>query len=252
MTGGNDATAGVWKLTTVAQAREVIPEWSSKASWRARPALWLGILAFLLYLAPAATVVQLNADAVEHIDLARRFAAGQGYLLGIKGYFIGAPEVLHNGLDERSPLYPLLAAGLLRLGLGLPALQVLNAALAAGCAALVCGIGTSLFGRRTGSLAGLLAAASPPVLIFMIPPMTEALATCLTLLATWLLVRDLEAPRPATFAAAGVALGLGYLTRPTTGAMAGALLLGLLLASQHRRALLRPLRAASRAPLGPA
>ena len=206
-----------------------------------RPALWLAMLAFVLYLPPALSVIQLNADVVEHVDIARRLAAGQGYQLGIKGYFIGAPEVVHNGLEERSPLYPLLGAGLLRLGLGLPAFQVLNAALAAGCVALVCLIGSELFGRRTGLLAGLLAAASPPVLIFMVPPMTEALALCLTLLATWLLVRDLEAPRAASFAAAGVALGLGYLTRPTTGAMAAALLLGVLLASRNRRALLRPL-----------
>src|SRR5215211_2674523 len=123
-----------------------------------QPALWVALLGFLLYLPPATSVLQLDPDAVEHIDLARRFAAGQGYVLGIKSFHLGGTDVLHSGLDERAPLYPLLVAGLLRLGLSLPALQVLNAALAAICAALVCGIGISLFGRRTGLLAGLLAA----------------------------------------------------------------------------------------------
>ena len=162
-----------------------------------QPAPWLAALAFLLYLVPAVSVLQLDPDAVQHIDLARRFVAGEGYVLGIKSFHLGDTQVLHNGLAERAPLYPLLVAAMLRAGLGPIGLQVVNALLAAACAALVCGIGTSLFGRRTGALAGLLAAASPPVLIFMVPPMTEALAISLVLLATWLLVRDLETPRAA-------------------------------------------------------
>ena len=206
-----------------------------------QPALWLAALAFVFYLVPAVSVLQLDPDAVQHIDLARRFVAGEGYVLGIKSFHLGDTQVLHNGLAERAPLYPLLVAAMLRAGLGPIALQVVNALLAAACAALVCGIGTSLFGRRTGALAGLLAAASPPVLIFMVPPMTEPLAISLVLLATWLLVRGLETPRAAAFATAGAALGLGYLTRPATLSLAGALLVGVVFASRRRRALLRPL-----------
>jgi hypothetical protein len=78
-----------------------------------QPAVWSAVLAFLLYLPPAVSVLQLDPDAVEHIDLARRFIAGEGYVLGIKAYHVGGTEVVHNGLDERAPLYPLLAAAVL-------------------------------------------------------------------------------------------------------------------------------------------
>jgi hypothetical protein len=206
-----------------------------------QPAVWSAVLAFLLYLPPAVSVLQLDPDAVEHIDLARRFIAGEGYVLGIKAYHVGGTEVVHNGLDERAPLYPLLAAVVLKAGLGELALQVVNALLAAGCAALVCAMGDSLFGRRTGALAGLLAATSPPVLVFMVPPMTEALAFFLVLLATWLVVRRLDAPSVPEFAFAGAALGLGYIARPVTAALLVVMAFGALLASRHRRRLVRPL-----------
>jgi uncharacterized membrane protein len=208
-----------------------------------QPAAWSAGLAFLLYLPAAVSVLQLDPDAIEHIDLARRFIAGQGYVLGIKAYHVGGTEVVHNGLDERAPLYPLLVAAVLKAGLGVLSLQVVNALLAAGCAALICAIGSALFGRQTGALAGSLVAASPPVLIFMVPPMTEALAIFLVLLATWLVIRRFDAPRTSEFALAGVALGLGYLTRPVTAALFCALLLGLVLVSQHTRRLVRPLGA---------
>jgi hypothetical protein len=230
-------------VSAIAQRRADVTHLAAGAIPARHPALWLALLAFVLYLPPAVSVVQLNADAVEHVDIARRLLAGEGYALGVKGYFLGDSGVLHDGLDERPPLYPLLLAGLLRAGLGLPAAQVVNALLAAACAALVYAIGSALFGRRTASLAGLLAALSPPVLAWMVPPMTEALAIFLALLATWLLVRELDAPRVGSFAAAGTALGLGYLARPTMAVSAAALLLGVVLASRERHRLLRPLLA---------
>jgi 4-amino-4-deoxy-L-arabinose transferase-like glycosyltransferase len=104
-------------------------------------------------------------------------------------------------------------------------------------------IGTTLFGRRTGALAGLLAALSPPLLVYMLPPMTEALAIFLTLLATWLLIRRLERPRIGDFLTAGAALGLGYLTHPTRAVFAAVLVIGIFIASRHRHTLLRPLGA---------
>ena len=205
------------------------------------PAIWLALLAFVLYLPPAVGVLQLGPDPIDYLDIARRLSAGQGYLLGVKGFHYGATEALHNGLDERPPLYPLFAAAILRLGLGPYALQLANALLAAASVALVYAIGSLLFGRRNGMLAGLLAAVSPAVLIHTILPMAEALAILLTLLAAWLLVRDLDSPRIGSFAAAGAAIGLCYLTRPTVASMAGALLVGVVLASRRKRELGRPL-----------
>src|SRR5207248_11119974 len=61
-----------------------------------QPAPWLAALAFLLYLAPAVSVLQLDPDAAQHIDLARRFVAGEGYVLGIKSFHLGDTQVLHN------------------------------------------------------------------------------------------------------------------------------------------------------------
>lgn len=206
-----------------------------------RRAAWLGLLAFALYLPPAISVLQLQEDAVEYVDIARRLSAGEGYRLGVKAFHAGGSEVVHDGLAERAPLVPLLIAGLLKLGLELSAVQMMNAVLAAGCVALVCAIGTYLFGRTTGTLAGLLAAASPAGLVHLLPPMTEAAAIFCLLLATWLLVANLDRPRPAPFALAGAALGLGYLARPTMAALAAALLLGIIAAAPRRRALLRPL-----------
>ena len=207
------------------------------------PALWLALLTFALYLPSAVSVVRLNPDAVEYVDIARRLAAGEGYVLAVKASHFGEPRVVHGGLAERAPLFPVLAATLLGAGGDARALQVMNALLAAACAALVCLIGAALFGRRAGALAGLLAATSPAVFSNMVPPMTEALAMSLLLLATWLLVRRAESPEPRTFAAAGVVLGLAYLTRPTALVAAGALVLGVLLAARHRRSALAPVAA---------
>ena len=210
---------------------------------RTHAAFWLAVLAFALYLPPAARVVQLSPDTVEYVDVARRLNAGEGYRLGVKAYHFGGTDVLHDGLAERAPLYPLLAAALLRLGVGLAGLQVFNAVLAGVCVALVCAIATVLFGRRTGVLAGLLAAASPVMLVRMVPPMSEALAISLTLLAIWLVIRRFECSGTRPFLAAGAALGLAYLARPTTGVTVALLVLGLLVASRDRRALVRPLAA---------
>jgi hypothetical protein len=231
-------------VNAIAQARAFTLKPAASLGFVRQPAFLVATLAFLLYLPPALSVLQLDPDAVEFIDLARRFVAGEGFVLGINAHYTGGgTEVFHSGLERRAPLYPLVVAAVLKAGLGLPMLQLVNALLAAACAALVCLIGARLFGSQTGVLAGLLAAASPPVLVFMVPPMSEALAICLTLLATWLIVRCFNSPRVASFALAGACLGLGYLTRPVVAVLAVALVIGAVVASRQRAALLRPLAA---------
>jgi 4-amino-4-deoxy-L-arabinose transferase-like glycosyltransferase len=227
-------------VSTIALRRPRVLSLPVGAALARQPALWVAALAFVLYLPPAVSVIQLDPDSAEFIDIARRLVAGEGFTLGIRAYHVGEPEVVHDALERRAPLYPLVVAAILRAGFGPHALQVFNALLASASAALLCAIGTSLFDRRTGTLAGLLAAISPPMLIFMVPPMTEALAIFLTLLAAWLLVRNLNDPRPWPFASAGAALGLGYLTRPMTAVLVGALVFGVVTATRHKRKLLRP------------
>jgi len=199
----------------------------------------IGLLAFGLYLTPALRVVQLNPDVVEYVDVARRLMNGEGFRLGIKAYHFGGTEVLHHGLAERPPLFPLLVAGLLGFGFDLRAVQVVNAALAAVSVGLVAEIGRALFGRTVGAAAGMLAAISPVALVRMIPPMTEALTIVLLLLATWIVVRAPEPVRRRDYLLAGVALGLGYLTRPTVAAIILALAPSIVLAAQDRRGALR-------------
>jgi hypothetical protein len=195
----------------------------------------IGCLAFALYLRPALRVVQLNPDVVEYVDVARRLLNGEGYLLGVKAYHFGGTEVLHNGLAERPPLYPLLVAATLGAGFDLYAVQVVNAALSAIAVGLVAGIGSTLFGRAIGAAGGLLAAISPVVLARMILPMSEAVTIVLVLLATWLVVRAPEPVRRRDYLLAGLALGLGYLARPTVAAFVAALLVAMPLSARDRR-----------------
>jgi 4-amino-4-deoxy-L-arabinose transferase-like glycosyltransferase len=206
---------------------------------RVRPSIVIGLVAFALYLTPAVRVVQLNPDVVEYVDVARRLLAGEGFRLGVKAYHFGGTEVLHNGLAERPPLFPLMVAALLGLGLDLRAVQVMNAALTAISAGLVAEIGLALFGRAVGTAAGLLAAMSPVVLARMILPMTEAVTIVLVLLATWLVVRAPEPARRREYLLAGLALGLGYLARPTVAALALAICPAIVLAAHDRRSAVR-------------
>ena len=204
-----------------------------------RVSLLIGLLAFGLYLTPALRVVQLNPDVVEYVDVARRLLNGEGFRLGVKAYHFGGTDVLHHGLAERPPLFPLIVAGLLGLGLDLHAVQVVNALLAAVSVALVAEIGLALFGRAVGATAGLLGAISPVVLERMVPPMTEALTIALLLLATWIVVRAPEPARRRDYLLAGLALGLGYLARPTVAALVLAMLPAIVLAAHDRRGALR-------------
>ena len=205
------------------------------ASWL-RPPLLLGLLAFLLYLQPAVRVVQLNPDVVEYVDVARRLLAGEGYVLGVKAYHFGGTDVLHDGLAERPPLFVLLVAGVLGAGLGLHGVQVVNALLAGTCVGLVAAIAGRLFGTRVAVAAGLLGATSPVMLARLVPPLTEALALALALVAILLVLVGLDRPRVQPFVAAGVALGLGYLTRPTLAVLLPTLVLGVVIAARERRA----------------
>jgi 4-amino-4-deoxy-L-arabinose transferase-like glycosyltransferase len=200
-----------------------------------RESVLIGLLAFCLYLTPALSVVQLNPDVVEYVDVARRLLNGEGFRLGVKAYHFGGTDVLHHGLAERPPLFPWMVAAILGAGLDLRAVQVLNAVLAALSVGLVAEIGRALFGRAAGAGAGVLAAISPVVLARLILPMSEAVTIALLLLATWIVVRAPEPARAREYFVAGLLLGLGYLARPTTAALVAAMLPAILLASRDRR-----------------
>jgi hypothetical protein len=198
------------------------------------PPLLVALLAWGLCLPSAARVVQLSPDMVEYVDVARRLVYGEGYVLGIKAYHIGGSEVVHDGLLHRTPLFTLVMAGMLGVGLDLYAVQVLNAAFGAVAAAMVCSIGMGLFGRTVGIASGVLAAASPVGLAQQVHIQSDALATALTLGAIRLLIvaADRSTIRPALLA--GLLFGVGYLARPPVVVIAVALVIALPLLAPSR------------------
>ena len=220
----------------VARARNDHDRPARSWHWRSavRPAILVGVLAWALMLPPAARVVQLSPDMVEYVDVARRVANGEGYVLGIKAYHIGGPAVVHDGLFHRTPLFTLIMAGMLSLGFDLYAVQVVNAAFGAVAAAMVCSIGTRLFGRSVGIVAGVLAAASPVGLAQQVHIQSDALATALTLVAIRVLIvaADRSTIRPALLA--GLLFGAGYLARPPVVVIAAALVVTLPLVAPSR------------------
>lgn len=214
-----------------------------KWAWERHPCALLGLLTFALYLPPTLAAFQLNRDGIEYLDIARRLVGGQGYVLGVRGYLWSGTEVLHGGLEERSPLYPLLLAGLLRLGLGLPALQALGAGLGAASVGLVAAIGSRLFGLRVGLLSGVAAALNPQVFALLTVTMSEGLTVVLSLLALWLLLPRAGGPRPALWSGAGLAIALVYLTRPMGLLVGCAMVVGATAVAGCRRATLPALAA---------
>lgn len=208
-----------------------------------RPPLWVAILTVALYLPSSARYVQLSADMVEYVDIARRLVDGEGYLLGIKAYHVGGSEVVQDGLYHRPPLLTLGIAALLGLGLDLHAVQAVHTLVGALAAALVCSIGIRLFGPTVGIAAGILAAASPIAFKIQVPLMTEALATALILAGVRVLVGAVDRPTVRAFALAGVVFGLGYLARPPVLAVFFVATAATVLAATERRRLVRPLGA---------
>src|SRR5688500_5491014 len=92
---------------TVAPAHEIGARARSHLAALDVPALLVGALAFMLYLPIAARVLILGLDVVEYLDIARRLAAGDGFMLGVKAFHFGGTDVLHHGLAERPPLFPM-------------------------------------------------------------------------------------------------------------------------------------------------
>jgi hypothetical protein len=212
--------------------------WSAVRRTLLSPGLLIALFAWGLCLPPALRAVQLSPDMVEYVDVARRLLNGEGYVLGIKAYHIGGTAVIHDGLVHRPPLFPLLLAGLLGLGFDFYGVQSVNAAFGAFSAAMVCSIGTRLFGRTVGIAAGVLAAASPVGFEQQGQLLSDALGTALTLGAVRLvmLAADGTTARAMFVPAllAGLVFGLGYLTRPPIVIIAVALLVALPFAASSR------------------
>ena len=79
---------------------------------RELPATWFGLVFLVLILVRLPVLsgpINLSQDATEYIDIARNFAAGEGLVLKIRGYFFGDGfGVPYPAASLRSPLFPLL------------------------------------------------------------------------------------------------------------------------------------------------
>ncbi len=200
-------------------------------------ALLLLALAVRLYWGTRPRVVW--GDEPFYLWLGQSLLSGQGYqFFGISGVHF-------------SPLFPLLAGAIAKaIGLlGVPAPQALAAAsvtLYVLCGSLlvlpIYGIARRLAGRGAG-LAAALAAALYPALTAGVPlwgTMTEPLYLLLVACAWWALLAALETGCMGAHIAAGLALGLAYLTRTEAlvyaAAAAGAVfLIELLIPDRARR-----------------
>ncbi|MFN0149281.1 MAG: tetratricopeptide repeat protein [bacterium] len=161
-------------------------------------------------------------DALTYHEWALRIASGEG---------------LGDGAFTRAPLYSIFLAGIYKLaGIGaqtppldlLPggaaaarailAAKLAQATLGGATALLTCVAGFALFGTFAGAAAGLVVALHPVLIFYSGELFGETLATFLTIaaFAALALARG-RAPRTtiALHLAAGVALGLSAITRPT-------------------------------------
>ena len=84
---------------------------------------------------------------------------------------------------------------------------------------LLCLVGRRLFGVGAGFIGGLIAAVYGPLIYFDARLLPAGLATLLTLVSFWLLIRAVERPTKLMFMAAGFALGLASLTAAILAAL---------------------------------
>lgn len=134
-------------------------------------------------------------------------------------YFLPGWDLAH-GLDpdlqlRRTPAYPWLIAGVLRLfGDDLFYLALVQHALGVASALATYVMGRLVFGRAVGVVAGLLTAISAPLLIIEHYVMPEALVSFLLVSGVVLVLMGVRSGHAWWFLAAGIALGVAALTRP--------------------------------------
>lgn len=167
-------------------------------------------------------------DEPDYLTLARNLVTGAGFQVA------GMPELHYT------PLFPLVAGLVYRL---LGDLQwASNAVFVLAGAALVApvfALARGLFGRAAARMSGLLVAVAPALAAWPLywGTMTEPLYLLLLFTGIYFVWRAARSGGWVPFAAAGLALGAAYLTRPEGAlyvALAGSALLASVLARQER------------------
>jgi 4-amino-4-deoxy-L-arabinose transferase-like glycosyltransferase len=173
----------------------------------------------------------LTLDEQEYLLLARSLASGQGYAYPA---VIGeSPDAVHF---ERPPVYPAVLAGVLvatghpwtATGRGQPvemprssseiprAVVLVQSLLGVAAVWLLAAVAGRMAGPAAAPVAALLGAIHPALVWICGYALSEALFSCLALLAAWMLLRGDESqagPRAAWVTTAGVVVGAALLAK---------------------------------------
>lgn len=159
-------------------------------------------LAATFWVWPTQGAVNAQRDPYWFEQMARSLLRGEGFL------------PFGNLIHRRAPMYPLFIAGIYAVfGVCPVAVQIAQALLFAGTAALTFDLGRRLFGTRAGLVAGLLCGVHPVLLRYVPDFHLETLFTFLATLSIWLSYRFGERPTVRRGAALGAAIGVASLTK---------------------------------------
>jgi hypothetical protein len=161
---------------------------------------------YILVVAPD----ELGFDAIWHELQSQTLAGGHGYVDPDAFYRLGQSVPTANF----PPLWPLLLAGVTKLGLeGERAHQLVGAVLGSATIALTGLVSARVAGRRVALIAAVLVAGSPLLIAADGSLMSESLFVAVIAAATLAAYRTLDRPSWAWFALLGATLGLAALAR---------------------------------------
>lgn len=167
---------------------------------------FLSLLVGLLFLKISPERIVDGTDSPQYDLLARNLAADRGF-----SFSAGPP---FEPTTYREPLYPTLVAAVYRLsGASADAVGVVQVVLLAATSVLVVVLGARVVGLLPGVLGGLLFGATPEAAHYAGWLLTEVPFTLLLMASLLFAVEARQAGRGLDFLLAGVALGLGILTR---------------------------------------
>jgi 4-amino-4-deoxy-L-arabinose transferase-like glycosyltransferase len=188
----------------------------------------VGLAVRLLYVALFAKDIPTFGDALTYWHWSHNLAGGNGFtkvaIFGQVDPLVGQPTA------EHPPLFPLLLAGLVKLGAdGITTQKLLLCFVGAGTVGLVGLAGREALSERTGLIACAIAAVYPFLWVIDGSLMSETVYAFLIAAALWLGLRFTRTPSLGLAAALGAVAGLAALTRGEALMLAPLLLLPLAL-----------------------
>ncbi|MEK6303087.1 MAG: glycosyltransferase family 39 protein [Acidobacteriota bacterium] len=183
-----------------------------KIVFRAPSGPWFYLLLAVLVFAAASVCLMLfgplTGDSARYLRLAGNLASGQGFSAATEPPYY--PEVF------RAPLYPLFLSILLRFGLGILAIIILQVALYLSATIIAGKIALVLTGNRmVAAVSSLMLAGYLPLVHWVAAITTESLCTALFCLCCWLFLTFIKTPSWKRVVLLGLTLVALFLTRTT-------------------------------------